>query len=82
MSTTTIRVTTNTRNMLSDMAQATGQSMQSIVEQALESYRRQQMLSALNDAYAALREDEAAWAEMEAERAIWESTLADGLEAA
>ena len=80
MSTTTIRVPTETRDILSEMALATGLSMQSVIERALELYRRQQMLAALNDAYAALHTDEAAWSALEAERAAWDVTLADGLE--
>jgi len=54
--------------------------MQEIVEQAVENYRRQQLLAAANIAYAALRADPDAWAEMEAERTAWDATLADGLE--
>ena len=80
MSTTTIRVPTETRDTLSEMARSTGLSMQSVIERALELYRRQQMLSALNDAYAALHNDEAACSALEAERAEWDVTLADGLE--
>jgi hypothetical protein len=62
------------------MALATGLSMQSVIERALELYRRQQMLAALNDAYAVLHNDEAAWSAWEAERAAWDVTLVDGLE--
>lgn len=80
MSTTTIRITTQTRDILSEMAKTSGMSMQSIIERALESYRRQQMLSELNNAYAALYNDEDAWAALEAERAEWDVTLTDGLE--
>ena len=82
MNTTTIRVPTETRDTLSEMARASGMSMQSIIERALELYRRQQMLATLNDAYAALSTDEEAWAALETERSEWDVTLADGLEAA
>jgi hypothetical protein len=43
--------------------------MQQILEQAVEHYRRQQILEATNAAYAALQADQAAWAELEHERA-------------
>ena len=79
MSTTTIRVMKSTRDLLNEMSQATGQPMQSIVEQALDNYRHEQMLSALNNAYTILQENEAAWEEIEAERAAWNATLVDGL---
>lgn len=71
----TIRITQETRNMLSELVQTTGMSMQAIIERAIELYRRQQMLIALNNAYAALQSDEAAWADLEAERSEWDSTI-------
>ena len=80
--TTTIRVSTRTRDLLQELAQRSGGSMQSVLEQALEQYRRQKLLEAANDAYAELRTDAAAWAELEDERSEWDSTLADGLEGA
>jgi len=54
--------------------------MQAILEHALEQYRRQQLLEATNAAYAALRTDAEAWADLERERSDWDQTLADGLE--
>jgi predicted transcriptional regulator len=80
MTTTTIRVSLHTRNLLQELAQTSGSSMQAVLEQALEQYRRQQLLEATNAAYAALRADPDAWAELEQERLTWEQTLADGLE--
>lgn len=76
----TIRITQETRNMLSELVQTTGMSMQAIIEHAIELYRRQQMLIALNNAYAALQSDEVAWTDLEAERNEWDTTLHDGLE--
>jgi hypothetical protein len=54
--------------------------MQAVLEQALEQYRRQQLLEETNAAYAALRVAPEAWADLEQERLAWEQTLADGLE--
>jgi hypothetical protein len=56
--------------------------MQTVLEQVLEQYRRQQLLEATNAAYAALRADAAAWADLEDERQGWDQTLVDGLEQA
>ena len=78
MSTTTIRVPTETRDTLSEMARQSGLSMQSVIERAVELYRRQQMLAAINDAYAAVRNDQVAWSALEAERSEWDMTLVDG----
>jgi hypothetical protein len=78
--TTTIRVAAQTRDLLQELAQRSGVSMQSILEDALERYRRQQLLDATNAAYAALHLDATAWSDMEQERQAWDQTLADGLE--
>ena len=80
MSTTTIRVSTRTRDLLQELAQRSGVSMQSVLEHALEHYRRQQLLEATNAAYATLQTDPGAWSELERERIEWDQTLADGLE--
>ena len=77
MSTTTIRVPTETRDTLSEMARQSGLSMQSVIERAVELYRRQQMLAAINDAYAAVSNDQVAWSALEAERSEWDVTLVD-----
>lgn len=80
MSTTTIRVPTKTKETLHILACTAGLSMQQVLDQALEVYRRQQLLEATNAAYAALRLNAKAWHEFEEERRDWDATLADGLE--
>ena len=55
--------------------------MQLIIASALEAYRRERFLRAVNDGYAALREDTAGWAGMTEERAVWDRTLLDELPA-
>ena len=80
MTTTTIRVSSRTRDLLQELAQTSGSSMQAVLEQALEQYRRQQLLEETNAAYAALRAAPEAWADLEQERLAWDQTLADGLE--
>ncbi len=79
-STTTIRVTSQTRDLLQELAQRSGVSMQSILESALERYRRQQLLEATNPAKAAFHLDATAWSEVKQEQQAWDQTLADGLE--
>jgi hypothetical protein len=80
MATTTIRVSLHARDLLLELAHTSGSSMQAVLEQALEQYRRQQLLEATNAAYAALRTALEARANLEQERLAWEQTLADGLE--
>ena len=77
---TTIRVSEKTRDTVHDLARKVGVPMAEVVERAIEQYRRQQILEAATAQYAALRADPEAWAEIEAERVIWDATLLDGLE--
>ncbi len=80
MSTTTIRVTPETHDILRTLAGHENTSIQAVVHKAVSEYRRRQILEQGNVAYAALRADPAAWAEEMKERQAWEATLADGLE--
>jgi hypothetical protein len=75
----TIRVSNEARETLRGLARAEGKSMIALVDEAL---RRQRFLEHVNAAYARLREDPDAWAEIEAERRDWDLTLPDGLVAA
>jgi len=78
---TTVRVTESTRALLRHLAAAEGPSMQIIIATALEAYRRERFLKAVNARYASLREDAAAWARVAEERVAWDGTLLDGLPA-
>lgn len=80
MSTTTIRISRKTRDTLQELAQRSGVSMQTILEEAVELYQGEQLLEATNAAYAALKEDPDAWNALQEERAEWDITLGDGLE--
>lgn len=62
------------------MAGQSGTSILQVLEKAVAAYSRQQQLEALNTAYAALREDSAAWEQLKEEHTAWDATLLDGLE--
>ena len=79
MSTTTIRVSTQTRDRLRELVQVVDLPMQKIVDEAIKQYQRQYLLDATNQAYAKLRSDPAAWQAYCDEQAQWEQTLDDGL---
>lgn len=79
MAGTTVRVPEETRQTLSEIANETGESLQSIVAKAVEAYRRQRILDRTNAAYAALRNDPDMWRELQEERAEWDDTLRDDL---
>lgn len=74
-----VRISEQTHQTLRDMARAEHDSMQSVLDKAVEEYRRRRFLEDVNAAYAALREDPEAWKEVEEERSAWDATLGDGL---
>ncbi len=76
----TVQITEKTQGILQQLASEQGLDMQKVVERAVELYRRQHLLEATNTAYAALVANSAAWKDLEAERAVWNITLPDGLE--
>lgn len=80
MASETVRITPAAHKTLKSLAEQTGETMTTVLERALEAYRRQQFLAACNDAYRKLRADPKAWAQELAEREAWDQTLSDGLE--
>ncbi len=76
----TMRVTETTHRILRELAGQSGDSMTVIVERAVERYQREQLLTGSNEAWAVLQVDPTAMADIEAEQALWEQTLGDGLE--
>ena len=80
MASTTVRVSAETHELLRKLAEASGEPLQKVLERAVENYRREQFFTELNAAYARLQADPVAWEEELAERALWERTLADGLD--
>ncbi len=56
--------------------------MMVVLDKALDAYRRMLFFDELNAAYAALRADRAAWAEIEEERRSMDGCLMDGLDPA
>ena len=77
-----VRVNRQTHQQLTALARESDLPMQTILDLAVEAYRRQSFLEALNADFAALRAQAEDWAEEMEERQLWEQTLADGLEAA
>ena len=76
--TSTVRVSESTRRALKDLSQTEQMPMQTLLERAVETYRRERFLEAANRAYAALKENPDAWKKELAERAIWDNSLIDG----
>lgn len=78
MVSTTIQITDDVEQKLRELAEQEHQSIQEIIARAVERYRRERMFARAEEIYAAMTPKE--WAEEEAERALWDCTLMDGLE--
>jgi predicted transcriptional regulator len=79
MASTTVRVTEHTHELLRELAAATGEPLQQVLEEAVERYRRERFFADLHAAYARLAGDRAAWAAELDDRAELDGTLGDGL---
>lgn len=80
MESATVRITRRSRKTLRELADQSGLSMQSVLEHAIEAYRRECFLKAANQAFEKLRTSSKEWAGEKAERDDWDQTLSDGLE--
>lgn len=80
MAGTQVRISTTTHQVLRRLSSEVGESMQTIVEEAIEQYRRRRFLEGLNQDFKALKEDSQAWQEELEERSLWDKTLLDEAE--
>ena len=79
MSYGTTRISATAHGILREMSKAEGKPMLALLDEAVESLRRQRFLERLNEAYATLRADPRTWEAIEDERREWDATLPDGL---
>jgi len=75
---TQVRVSDTTHQLLRNLSKEFGESMQTIIDESLEQYRRRKFLEGLNEDFRALKEDAEAWQEELEERKMWDKTLLDG----
>jgi hypothetical protein len=80
MESQTIRVSKATRDILRELAVKAGTTMAAIAEEAVKEYEKKKFWENYYTGYKALRADPTAWAEYQEEIALWDTTLADGLE--
>lgn len=80
MPSTSIRIGEHALAVLRELARKRRQPMQTVLNEAIESYRRQKFLEEANTAFAALRSDPEAWQEEQQERDLWDRAGEDGLE--
>jgi hypothetical protein len=75
-----VRINPNSWKTLKEIAGCMGETMQVVLDQAIEAYRRQWLLERANEAYVALRNDRSEWEEEVAERKEWDAVLGDGMD--
>jgi predicted DNA-binding protein len=75
-----IRINPRSKAVLRALARQAGKPMQAILDEAIEHYQRDIFLDGVNAAYATLRNDPKAWKEEQAERGLWDKTIADGIQ--
>ena len=75
---TTIRVSENTRDRFARLADSTGRPMTQLLDEAADALERRLFFDQMTDRFGALRTDEAAWAEIETERALEDGAASDG----
>ena len=77
---TTVRISEQAHRSLRELAAQSGEPMQTVLDKAIEEHRRRKFLAECHAAYTALQQDAPAWAEYQAELAVWDVTLGDGLD--
>jgi len=75
-----VRISEPTYTALRSLAAEGGETMQAVLDKAVEEYRRRRFWDQVDAAASDLRKDTAAWSEELGERRAWDATLADGLE--
>lgn len=77
----TMRMLDTDHQLVQALAERTGKKQQEIIHEALDTYSREALLDEINAGYARLRSNAAEWDAEKQERALWDNTLADGLDA-
>jgi hypothetical protein len=77
---TTVRVSEATRERAAALAKATGRQLQQVIEEAVIAYERELFWRQLTGGFDVLANDERAWTELQAERAVESPALRDGLQ--
>lgn len=76
----TVRIEPGAHAALAEIARAKHITLTQALTHAVEALRREVFLERLNAGYARLRSEPTAWKDEEKERALWELSVADGLE--
>jgi hypothetical protein len=79
MSELTIDISETTHKTLLQLSQSSGDDLVTIIDRAVENYRRYIFLVQADRAFATLKQNEELWQEEIAERQAWDVTIADGV---
>jgi len=77
----TLHVEASTHAMLQEIAEASGETVAQVVDEAVRDDRRKRFWAEHESSYARLRADPAASAEFDRETSAWDASLDDGLKA-
>lgn len=80
MTTVPVRIREETHETLRELKQQTGEPMPDLLARAVDQFYRSILIAETNIGYAELRGDSVAWDEDQAELALWDGTVADGVE--
>ncbi len=80
MATSVVRINEEAKQRLHLMAKEMRASLPSVLDKAIETYRRKRFLESVNEAYRSLRKDNKEWASLQDERVQWDHSLMDGLD--
>lgn len=75
----TIRISAAAHRSLTQISQETNSSLQEVLTDAIEVYRRRLLLGRANLGYAKLRQDKRAWQQWKKELRSLDATLSDGI---
>ncbi|MDQ2746157.1 MAG: toxin-antitoxin system protein [Acidobacteriota bacterium] len=75
-----VSISEKSQKIIRQISETENMAISDILDDAVEVYRRQKLLSRTNQAFQKLKEDPQAWREELADRQLWERTLTDGAE--
>ncbi len=76
----TVRVEPKLHAILRALSAAEQRSISQVIEEAVDRYQKENFWQAMHDGFARLRADPVAWREYQADAALWESAIGDGLD--
>ncbi len=79
-STTTVRISGTTHSLLQELAEQSQTSMNAVIKVALDEYRKRLFWAQAGREFEHFRADQDAWLAEQEETAIWDASIADGLD--